>query len=117
MAEEQKINGFFGQLQGPFKYDTEVMDIINDQCNNTIDYITKIGIHFTGNYRLSLDGNITKNLWVKINNIPFQIGITRMLELEDTKITSIIFIKDPNIENNQDYTNDHVYIDYQYKTQ
>ena len=100
MAEEQQTNGFFGNIQGPFQYDTEIMDIIGDQCNNTIDYITKIGIHFTGNYRLSLDGHITKNLWVKINNIPFQIGITRMLELEDTKITSIIFIKDPSIEQN-----------------
>lgn len=108
MAEEQKINGFFGQLQGPFIAEQQIVNLIKGQCNNEIDYITKLGIHFIGNHKIFLDGNTTKNLYVNINNIPFQIGITRMLELEDVKITSIVF---------PEGASDHVYIDYQYKTQ
>lgn len=42
---------------------------------------------------------------MRINGIEFQIGITRMLELEDVKVTSIQFVED---------TNDLIYIDYQY---
>lgn len=107
MAEEQKTNGFFGQLQGPFIAEQQIVSLIEDQCNNTIDYITKLGIHFIGDYNMFLDGDTTEKLYVNINNIPFQVGITRMLELEDVKITSITFPEN---------TNDKVYIDYQYKT-
>ena len=42
---------------------------------------------------------------MRINGIEFQIGITRMLELEDVKVTSIQFVDD---------VDELVYIDYQY---
>lgn len=85
-------NGFFGQIQGPFQADANVFEAIQAQCKNTINYITKIGIHYPG----SFDFDLNREFWppsteenretyaqVLINDIDFQIGKTRMLELED----------------------------------
>lgn len=99
-------NGFFGQIQGPFTKNKEVFTKIQSQCLNPINYISKIGIHFVGNSDLDLEGKRQGKYFVKINNIQFQLGKTRMLELEDVKITSIKFTQN---------VSDKVYIDYQYK--
>lgn len=117
-------NGFFGQIQGPFQADVNIFEAIQAQCKNQINYITKIGIHYPG----SFDFDLNREFWppstktnrdtyaqvsIKLNGmnendkgIDFQIGKTRMLELEDVQITSIIF---------SNTTDSNVYIDYQYK--
>lgn len=77
----------------------------NQECKDTVEYISKLGIHYVGNFDLDLSGTRQKQIFVRINGIEFQIGITRMLELEDVAITSIQFVED---------TNELVYIDYQY---
>ena len=97
-------NGFFGNLQGPFAANEEVFSLIQANSRYQIQYIEKLGIHYVGNFDLDLQGD--SNIHVKINNIDFQIGKTRMLELEDVQITSIQFVND---------TDDLVYIDYQYR--
>ena len=97
------INGFFGSLQGPFAANEELFTKIEEQCNNTVNYITKLGIHYVNNHDLNLKEN---QYFVKINNIDFQIGKTCVLELEDVEITSIQFMQN---------VNDRFYIDYQYK--
>jgi len=51
MAE---TNGFFGQLQGPFDADTDLLPAIQSQCNQTINYISKLGIHYAGDFDLDL---------------------------------------------------------------
>lgn len=85
-------NGFFGQIQGPFQANTNVFEAIKAQCKNTIRYITKIGIHYPGNFNFDLnkvfwppstESNRDTYAHVKINGIDFQIGKIRMLELED----------------------------------
>jgi len=98
-------NGFFGNLQGPFAAGEELFTKIQSECKDAIEYISKLGIHYVGNFDLDLSGARWKQIFVRINGIEFQIGITRMLELEDVAITSIQFVED---------TNELVYIDYQY---
>lgn len=98
-------NGFFGNIQGPFAADEELFTKIQSECKDTIEYISKLGVHYVGNFDLDLSGEKWKQTFVRINGIEFQIGITRMLELQDVKITSIQFVED---------TDDLIYIDYQY---
>ena len=117
-------NGFFGQIQGPFQANMDIFEAIQAQCKNTIRYITKIGIHYPGSFDFDLnrvfwphstepDKATYAQISIKLNGmnendegIDFQIGKTRMLELEDVQITSIIF---------KNTTDSNVYIDYQYK--
>ena len=99
-------NGFFGNIQGPFLANEEVMTKIQQDCKDSINYISKLGIHYVGNYDLDLIGAKQDPLFVRINGIEFQIGYYRMLELEDVEVTSIQFVNN---------TNDLVYIDYQYQ--
>ena len=98
-------NGFFGNIQGPFAADEELFTKIQSECKDTIEYISKLGITYVGNFDLDLIGKRQEQIFVRINGIEFQIGITRMLELEDVKVTSIQFVDD---------VDELVYIDYQY---
>lgn len=98
-------NQSFGSLQGPFTANTQLFTEIQNNHEKNIEYISKLGIHYIGDIDLDLEGFFTEPLLVRINNIEFQVGKTRMLELEDTQITSIQFVNN---------TNDLVYIDYQY---
>ena len=112
-------NGFFGSITGPFEHDTDLFPTIQEQCSNTINYISKLGIQYVGNFDLDLKGNYCDTIKVRIGQIvsdsydqqqsieytSIQIGRTRMLELQDVKIVSIQF------EQNMD---DRTFIDYQY---
>ena len=95
------INGFFGMIEGPFAADEEIFTKIQEQCKYPIKYINKIGIVYTG----SLGSIKFPGISVILNNIQFQVGQTRTLELEDVEITSIKF---------KDDIGDKAYIDYQY---
>lgn len=95
----------FGQISGPFQAGQEVLLKIQEQEEDDISSLVKVGIFYIGNFDLDLTGTRWKQTFVRINGIEFQIGITRMLELQDVKITSIQFVED---------TDDLIYIDYQY---
>ena len=99
-------NGFFGHISGPFAVDEQVITKIQEQCLYQIDYISKIGIIYNGDLNLDVNNTIFPKIIVIINDIQFQIGKTKILELEDTKINSIKF---------KENTNDKIYIDYQYQ--
>ena len=99
MAE--RINGFFGFIQGPFLANEEILEKIQQQCLYQINYISKIGITYTGDYIFNNDKKT-----VIINDIEFEIGKTKILELENVRITSIKFKED---------VSDKFYIDYQYE--
>lgn len=104
MAE---TNGFFGNLQGPFLANEELFTKIQEQCSSQINYLSKLGIHYVGDFDLDLEGKRqNRQIFIRINDIEFQLGKTRMLELEDVQITSIQFQQDMN---------QMCYIDYQYK--
>lgn len=94
-------NGFFGMIEGPFAADEEIFTKIQEQCKYPIKYINKIGIVYTG----SLGSIKFPGISVILNNIQFQVGQTRTLELEDVEIASIKF---------KDDIGDKAYIDYQY---
>ena len=94
-------NGFFGMIEGPFAANEEIFTKIQEQCRYPIKYINKIGIVYTG----SLGSIKFPGISVILNNIQFQVGQTRTLELEDVEITSIKF---------KDDIGDKAYIDYQY---
>lgn len=98
------INGFFGHISGPFAANEQVITKIQQQCLYPIKYISKIGIVYTGN----LNSIQFPRFSIMLNNIQFQIGKTKMLELEDVRITSIKF---------KENINDKIYIDYQYVKQ
>lgn len=102
----EATNGFFGSIQGPFAANDELFIKIQENCKDVIEYISKIGIHYIGNFDLDLYGNFQKKIFIRINGIDFQLGKTRMLELEDVQVTSIYFLED---------VDDLFYIDYQYK--
>lgn len=98
-------NGCFGTIYGPFTANEEIFTKIQEQCLYQINYISKIGIIYTGDLNLEVTKDNFPKIIVIINDIQFQIGKTKMLELEDTQITSIKFKKN---------TNNKIYIDYQY---
>ena len=101
------INGFFGNLQGPFLANQELFTKIEEECVNQINYLSKLGIHYVGDFDLDLEGQRQGfQIFIRINNISFQLGKTRMLELEDVQITSLQFEQDMP---------EWCYIDYQYK--
>ena len=96
----------FGQIVGPFEADQNVLLKIQQQeDNNNINVLVKLGISYIGNFDLDIYGKYISEQHVLINNINFQLGKTRMLELEDCQITSIVF---------QNGADDRWYIDYEY---
>ena len=114
MASNDSKNGFFGCIQGPFIEDpsqgSNILTLIQNQCRDDIqfDHISKIGIHCPGNYDLDLSGAATPQIFIRIDGKEFQIGKTRMLELQDVEIRNeIVFLQ--NMPQS-------TYIDYQYQS-
>ena len=99
-------NGYFGVIQGPFIANEEILTKIQEQCLYQIDYISKIGIIYNGDLNLDVNNTVSPKIIVIINDIQFQIGKTKILELEDTEINLIKF---------KENTDDKIYIDYQYQ--
>lgn len=95
----------FGQIVGPFEAGQNVFLKIQQQENNNVNVLVKLGISYVGDFDLDIYGKYISEQHILINNINFQIGKTRMLELEDCQITSIVF------KNN---TDDRWFIDYEY---
>ena len=103
-----KINGFFGMIQGPFLAQQQIINKIQKDCVNDINYITKIGIRFSGELVNNYQSNsfLTAPFSVYLNGIQFIIGRAKQIELQDVQITSIKFSH--NIQED-------VVIDYQYQ--
>ena len=108
-------NGFFGHIQGPFNANENIVDLMQNNCNKTINYISKLGICYNQNYFLDVASALDNNSWsipiiVTITDdkttSTFQIGKTGILELEDVKISSIVFSTE---------TPSNIFIEYQYE--
>lgn len=95
----------FGQISGPFQAGQEILLKIQEQEEVNITSLVKIGISYIGDFDLDIYGNYISQQYIKINDIDYQLGKTRMLELEDCQINSIIF---------QNGADDRWYIDYEY---
>ena len=103
----------FGHISGPFQANENILLKIQQQEETEITSLCKLGIQYTGNFDLDISWSTldqqhklyVPTQYVKINNMDFQIGKTRMLELEDVQIISIVFKND---------TDDRWFIDYEY---
>ena len=95
----------FGQIIGPFQANQNILLKIQQQEENNVTSLSKLGIQYVGDFDLDIYGKYISEQHILINNIDFQMGKTRMLELEDCSITSIVFQNDAD---------DKWYIDYEY---
>lgn len=103
----------FGHISGPFQANENILLKIQQQEETEITSLCKLGIQYAGDFDLDISWHTSDQQhklyvptqYVKINNMDFQIGKTRMLELEDCQITSIVFKND---------TDDRWFIDYEY---
>ena len=99
-------NGFFGQIQGPFEINKDIMTLIKEQCNaaegaNDEIYISKIGIYYPNIIKHNPFSPI-----LSLNEKEIIIGNVKNLELEDVYITSIKALQ--KLDNT-------FFIDYQYQ--
>lgn len=99
-------NGFYGCIQGPFPANEELITKIQTDCSNTVNYISKIGIHYSKNFNLDINGVFYPEVIVILNGIEFQLGKTGSLDFQEVQITSIKFKQ--NVDEN-------MVIHYQYK--
>lgn len=101
-------NGFFGMIQGPFSAEEEIVDLIQKDCAYPINYISKIGIHYTGEFCMDIgeNGEPINPFFIILNNNDFMIGRSGHLQFEDVEITSIKVRED---------IGDSLSIDYQYQ--
>lgn len=86
------VNGYTGQLIGPFNANEELYDKIVAAAAYPINYVSHIGIQTD-----------TKNI-VYINNKECEIGNTEIYEIGNTEITSIYFAQDTDENSIIDYT-------------
>lgn len=110
------MNGF-NSISGPFTKNTNILTTLPE----SIQYISKLGIQYVGNFDLDLkETNAYSDIiQIRIGQIftnsqtqqettqeeTIQLGKTRMLELQDVKIISIEFEQDMD---------DRTFINYQY---
>lgn len=78
------INDKFIQLHGPFIWGEELVNQIKESYPG-FQYIKKVGIQAPTAHCCQVNGQM------------FEIGKTEILELSEVKITSLIFIKNPDL--------------------
>ena len=88
------MNGYMGQLQGPFQANEELYTRIKESCIEKMDSICHLGIQ-------TITGD---KVVIEINNKEIEIGKTGMYEVRDTEITSIKFKMDVDANTILDYT-------------
>ena len=75
------MNGYMGQLKGPFQADEELFTKIQNTSSEKIAAVQHLGIQ-----------TVTEDLvMIKINGKEIEIGKTGMYEVRNTEITSIKF--------------------------
>ncbi len=86
------VNGYTGQLIGPFTANDELYDKIVAAAAYPIDYVNHIGIQTD-----------VRN-YIYINGKEYEIGKTGIYEIGNTEITSIYFAQDTDENSIIDYT-------------
>jgi hypothetical protein len=85
------MNGYMGQLKGPFKADEELFDKI---VKNSVEEIAAVG-------HLGVQAEVST--FIIINGEEIEIGKTGMYEVRDTEITSVKFKTDVDENTLVDY--------------
>ena len=87
------MNGYMGQLKGPFQADEELFTKIQNTSSEKIAAVQHLGIQ-----------TVTEDLvMIKINGKEIEIGKTGMYEVRNTEITSIKFKTDVDENTLVDY--------------
>ena len=86
------INGFMGQLQGPFKANEDLYKKIKDNARTDFEFVSHLGIQ------------VEKDTMVNINGKSFQVGRTGIYEVGNTEITALHFEEDTDEYSLIDYT-------------
>ena len=87
------MNGYMGQLKGPFQADEELFTKIQNTSSEKIAAVQHLGIQ-----------TVTEDLvMIEINGKEIEIGKTGMYEVRNTEITSIKFKTDVDENTLVDY--------------
>lgn len=103
MALEKKVNIYQGQLQGPFKANKELMDLIKEQCLTAPKYVKHLGIQTATDNIIINPGALVK-LTICGKEQTIEVGKTNCYEIGNTQITSIKFAEDKDNNTIIDYT-------------
>lgn len=87
------LNGYIGQINGPFTANVELMPFIQEEANKTVNYLLKLGIQTEVRNEVIINGKT------------FEIGKTGILEFDKgVEITSIVFSQDVDSRTIIDFT-------------
>ena len=101
--EQNKVNIYQGQIQGPFKANEDLMNKVVEQCKTAPKYIKHLGIQTeTDNILINPNALVTLIICGKEQTI--EIGKTNCYEIGNTKVTSIKFLEDKDNNTIIDYT-------------
>ena len=89
----------FGQIVGPFEAGQNVLLKIQQQENNNVNVLVKLGISYVGDFDLDIYGKYISEQYILINNIDFQLGKTRILEQERDFSKELTELKDESLVN------------------
>lgn len=87
------MNGYMGQLKGPFQADEELFTKIQNTSSEKITAVQHLGIQ-------TVTGDL---VMIEINGKEIEIGKTGMYEVRNTEITSIKFKTNVNENTLVDY--------------
>lgn len=102
MKTMNNVNIYQGQIQGPFKANQELMNVIREQCITAPKYVKHLGIQTKVTEITTTPNNLVKlNICGKETTI--EIGTTHVYEIGNTKVTSIKFLEDKDNNTIIDY--------------
>lgn len=85
------MNGYMGQIKGPFKSGQELIELINADAVDEVAYVEHIGIQ------------TDVSAYVLLNEKEIEIGKTGIYEINDVEISSLVFKKDTDENTIIDY--------------
>ena len=95
-------NKYQGQIQGPFKANQELIDLIEKQCISRPLYLWHVGIQTaTDNVVIHPSALVQMTIFGKPQTI--EVGKTNVYEIGNTKVTSIKFLEDKDNNTIVDY--------------
>ena len=86
------MNGYMGQLQGPFKANEDLYAKIKENANTDFQFIDHLGIQ------------TKKDTMININGKSFQVGRTGTYEITNAEVTALHFEEDTDEYSLVDYT-------------
>lgn len=96
------VNIYQGQIQGPFKANQDVLNLISAQCISKPRYISHLGIQ-TETDNILLHPEALIEIIINGQKQTIEVGKTGIYEIGNTKVTSIKFLEDKDNNTIIDY--------------